>query len=206
MALTVTSPYGGHTRRARRIGIRRKDTVMSLVSQDLEVDSEHPSQDATKRRSHALADRLEQGARALASLASELTDAEWQTAIPRDGRTIGVIVHHVASVYPIEIQLAQVIATGRSMTGVTMNDVHAMNAAHARDHARATKAEALDLLRRNSAAAAAAIRALSDDELDHAAPASLYSEAPVTCQFVLEDHAVRHSYHHLMKIKGVLER
>jgi len=206
MALTVTSPYGGYTRRAPRIGTRRKDTVMSLELQDLAIDAERSPRDATNSRAQALADRLEAGARALASLASELTDAEWQTAIPRDGRPIGVIVHHVASVYPIEIQLAQVIAASQPMTGVTMDDVHAMNAAHAREHAGATKAEALHLLRRNSAAAAAAIRALSDEDLDHAAPASLYSEAPVTCQFVLEDHAVRHSYHHLMKIKGVLER
>jgi len=179
---------------------------MSLVLQDLAVDAERSSRDATNRRAQALADRLEEGARALTSLANELTDAEWQTTVPRDGRTIGVIVHHVASVYPIEIHLAQMIATGQQMTDVTMDDVHAMNAAHAREQAGATKAEALDLLRRNSAAAAAAIRALSDDQLDRAELASLYSGAPVTCQFVLEDHAVRHSYHHLMKIKGVLKR
>ena len=51
---------------------------------------------------------------------------------------------------------------------------------------------------------AAAIRALSDEELDQATPASLYSNAPITCQFMLEDHAVRHSYHHLARIRGVL--
>ena len=56
-------------------------------------------------------------------------------------------------------------------------------------HDAVTKEAALDLLRSNSAAAAAAIRALSDEELDRAAPASLYADAPVTCQFMLEDHA-----------------
>ena len=63
---------------------------------------------------------------------------------------------------------------------------------------------ALELLRRNSALAAAAIRALSDDQLSQAAPVSLYSDAPLTCQFVLEDHAVRHSYHHLARIRKAL--
>ena len=38
---------------------------------------------------------------------------------PKDGRKIGVIVHHVASVYPMEIQLAQVLAEGKPVTGVT---------------------------------------------------------------------------------------
>jgi hypothetical protein len=64
----------------------------------------------------------------------------------------------------------------------------------------------LDLLRRHSTAAAAAIRALSDRQLDQAAPLSLNSDAPLTCQFMLEDHAVRHSYHHLAAIRGALKR
>jgi hypothetical protein len=126
-----------------------------------------------------------------------LTDTEWQTRVPHDGRTIGVIVHHVASVYPLEIQLAQTVGDGKPVVGVTMNDVHAMNAKHAAEHAGVTKIEALDLLRANSTAAAAAIRALSDAQLTQDALVSLYENAPLTCQFVLEDHAVRHSYHHL---------
>jgi hypothetical protein len=155
-------------------------------------------------RATALADRLEQGARALAALASGLTEAQWHTVIPGDGRTVGVVVHHVASVYPLEIQLALQLAAGQSIVGVTMADVHAMNAAHAREHASVTVRPALDLLQRNSDAAAAAVRALSDEELDRAAPASLYGNAPITCQFMLEDHAVRHSYHHVHRIRELL--
>jgi hypothetical protein len=148
-------------------------------------------------RANGLADRLEQGAQALASFARSVTDAQWRARVPGDGRTIGVIVHHVASVYPLEIQLAQKLASGESITGVTNADVDAMNAKHAAEKAAVTREEALELLARNSAAAAAAIRALSDEALTQAAPVSLYGDAPLTCQFVLEDHAVRHSYHHL---------
>jgi hypothetical protein len=158
------------------------------------------------QRTDALADRLEQGASALADFASDLTDAEWQTRIPHDGRKIGVVVHHVASMYPLEIQLAQTLARGEPVAGVTWDAVHEMNAGHAREHDAVTKEAALDLLRRNSAAAAAAIRALSDDQLDRAAPLSLNSDAPLTCQFMLEDHAVRHSYHHLAAVRGALKR
>jgi hypothetical protein len=160
------------------------------------------------KRSEVLADRLLDGARALARLAATLTDAEWkQPALPpRDLRPIGVVVHHVASVYPVEIELAQVIAAGKPLEGVTPDDVNAMNAAHARDNAAATRESAIALLERNSAAAAAAIRALSDAQLDRAATASLYFGAPVTCQFVLEDHAVRHSYYHLARIRAAIGR
>jgi hypothetical protein len=158
------------------------------------------------QRAKALAARLEEGTRTLAAFASALTDAEWGTPVLKDGRKIGVVVHHVASVYPLEIQLAQTLAGGKAVTGVTMDDVHAMNAGHAKEYDGVTKDATLDLLRRNSSAAAAAIRALTDEELDRAAEASLYSNAPVTCQFMLEDHAVRHSYHHLASIQRTLKR
>jgi hypothetical protein len=177
--------------------------MTNVVSRSPEVEP-HGSPPINER-AHALADRLEQGSRALGMLADALTDAQWQTRIPQDGRKIGVVVHHVASVYPIEMQLARTLATGAPITGVTMENVHEMNAAHAKTFDAVTKDETLDLLRRNSAVAAAATRVLSDAELDRAATASLYSDAPVTCQFVLEDHAVRHSYHHLARILATLK-
>ena len=157
-------------------------------------------------RANALADRLEKGAAALVSLASSLTDSEWQTRLPKDGRKVSVVIHHVASVYPIEISLAQTLAGSKPVEGVTWPVIHEMNAGHAKDNDAVTKEATVELLRKNSAAAAASIRALSDAELDSAAPASLYEDAPITCQFMLEDHAVRHSYHHLALIRAALKR
>jgi DinB family protein len=156
------------------------------------------------KRSNVLAERLEAGAGALATLAGTLTDGEWQTRIPGDGRKVGVVVHHVATMYPLEIQLAQALAGGKPIAGVSWDDIHAFNAKHAGEHDGVTPKEALELLRQNSTAAAAAIRALTDDELDRAGPVSLNSDAPLTCQFFLEDHAVRHSYHHLARIRAAL--
>jgi DinB superfamily len=169
-------------------------------------DRKAPATERSSERANGLADRLEQGANALASFANALTDAEWQTRLPKDGRKIGVIVHHVASVYPLEVQLAQTIAAGNPVTGVTMDNVHEMNAGHSKEFDAVTKDVALDLLRHNSAAAADAIRALSDQELDRAAAVSLYADAPLTSQFVLEDHAVRHSYHHLARMRAALKK
>jgi DinB family protein len=157
------------------------------------------------KRSYELARRLELGALALDAFASSLTDLEWQSRVPGDGRRIGVVVHHVANMYPIEIQLAQQLAKGQPVEGVTGDVVDKMNAAHAKKFDRVSKEETLALLRENSAAAASAIRALTDDELDQAAPISLNANAPLTCQFMLEDHAVRHSYHHLAKIRAALQ-
>lgn len=159
------------------------------------------------RRAEALAARIEEGAAGLATFAEGLSDKEWHTPVPgsgRDSRPVGVAVHHVASVYPIEIDLARTIAGGNAVTEVTWEAVADMNAGHAKDNAATTKAAALELLRKNSKAAADACRAFTDEELDRAAPFSLSFGAPVTAQFVLEDHAVRHSWHHLARIKSAL--
>jgi hypothetical protein len=155
-------------------------------------------------RSARLADRLEAHAQALSEFAEGLSLVEWRTPVPGDGRTIGVTVHHVASMYPLEIQLAQGIASGAPMTGVTWQAVHDINAGHAKEYRDVTKEAASALVKQNSAAAAKAIRAMTDDELDTAVTQSLYGDAVLTCQFFLEDHAIRHSMHHLARMRAAL--
>jgi SAM-dependent methyltransferase len=161
------------------------------------------------RRAEALAARIEQGAEALAAFAEGLTETEWRAPMPGhaiDRRPMGVIVHHVASVYPIEVNLARTIASGKAVMDVTWALVAEMNAKHAQDHVEVGKDAALELLWRNSREAAAAVGALTDEELDRAAPFSLAHGAPVTAQFVIEDHALRHSWHHLARLRAALGR
>ena len=157
------------------------------------------------RRAESLAARIEEGASGLAAFVEKLSDKEWRTRV-KDGRTVGVVVHHVASVYPIEVDLAKTIAGGKPVADVTWEAVAEMNAKHAKDNSEVTKAEALELLRRNSRQAAAAVRGLTDEQLDRAAPFSLSYDAPVTAQFVIEDHALRHSWHHLVRIRAAVGR
>lgn len=157
-------------------------------------------------RAQALAEALEQGASALAAFAATLTEAEWQARLPKDGRKVGVVVHHVASMYPIETELTQKLAGGGALTDVTWDAIHEINAGHAREQDAVTKEQALALLRTNSAAASAAVRGLRDNDLDRVAPNSLYGGAPLSCQFWIEDHALRHSFHHLAGIHRAVGR
>src|SRR5262249_18951048 len=104
-------------------------------------------------RAEALAARIEQGAYELAAFAEGLTAEEWRrplSLIGSDTRSIGVIVHHVASMYPVEIDLARAIAGGNAVTDLTWAVVADINDKHAKDNIRVTKTEALELLRRNS--------------------------------------------------------
>jgi len=163
------------------------------------------TQTAASARAEALAQRMEQGIDALIAFANTLSEQQWQTAVPKDGRKVGVVIHHVASVLPLEVQLAQQMAKGQPIAGVSWDDVHAMNAGHAKDNANVTKQEAIDLLRKNCTEAAAAIREFTDEQLAAAATNSLYADAPLTSQHMLEDHAVQHCYHHLAKVQGAVK-
>jgi hypothetical protein len=120
-----------------------------------------------------LADRIEEAAADLAAFAEGLSEAEWRAPVSgngTEGRSVGVIVHHVASVYPIEINLARAIADGADISDVTWEVFAELNANHGQDQGGVTKTAALELLRRNSRNAAAAVRAFTDEELDRAAP------------------------------------
>jgi len=171
------------------------------------LNSASAARGAAGHRSQLLADRIELGADILASFVAGLSETEWNTLVSAtDRRSIGVIVHHVASVYPVEIALAKAIASGKTVTDVTWAAVAELNAKHAHEQSGASKASTLELLHKNSREAANAARCFTDEELDRAAPFSLSHGAPVSAQYVIEDHALRHSWHHLAAIRKALGR
>lgn len=158
------------------------------------------------KRSEALAQRVEQAHQELMTLLESLSDEDWNTPVPGDKRTVGVLIHHVADVLPVEASLFKTLAAGKAIEGVTIQAVNEMNARHAADHAGCTKGETLALLKRNSANVLAAIRELSDAELDQAAPVSLHWNAPLTSQYFIEEHPLSHGYHHAANIRAALGR
>ena len=89
---------------------------------------------------------------------------------------MGVTAHHIAGVLEPISGMITAVATGPVAVPLRMELIDAMNAQHARDFARCTKAETIALLRRNSALAAAAIRGLGADQL--ARRATVVEEAP----------------------------
>jgi hypothetical protein len=156
-------------------------------------------------RAEQLATRIELGAATLGAYARKLSDAQWRTVVPRDGRTAGVLVHHVANMYPIEMGVIQAASEGKAITDVTWELVAQINAEHARAQANVTREEALALLEKNSREAAQGVRGLSDAVLDKAVPFSLSFGAPMTVQFIIEDHPLRHPWHHLARMQAVLD-
>ena len=156
------------------------------------------------KRAEALAARIAEGHRILIDFIESHPEKEWRTYCPNEQRSVGVVVHHVAVVLPDELEMIRMVASGRPVTGITTETLDTMNAVHAREYADCTRAETLDLLRRNSAKVVDAIREMSDAELDRAAPVSLHADAPVTAQYLIEDHPLSHAYQHLASIRAAV--
>ena len=155
-------------------------------------------------RANELANRLEKGANQLLAFAEGLSQAEWETICPTEKRSIGVLVHHVASAYLVEVDLIRDLASSKAIEGVSWDMVDQMNAEHADTQASCSKTETLELLKQNSALAAGAVRALSDEQLDKVSPISLNWNAPLTTQYFIEEHPISHSYAHLASIRTTL--
>ncbi len=158
--------------------------------------------------SEQLARRLEAATETLLQIVEPCTENQWQTICPSEERTVGVMVHHIASVALLVVGWAQQIGKGEPLPPVTMEMVHAGNAAHAQGNAHCTKTETLQLLRQNSAQASAVIRGLSDEQLGRTAPVALFGGQPFSAQAIIEmvliGHIHGYPHSHLPNIRVVL--
>ena len=155
-------------------------------------------------RAELLAERLELGAQELAAFIRGCSEEQWGVLCPDEGRTVGVVAHHVAAAYPVEVDLVNMMASGKPIAGVSMDMVDQMNAEHAAAESDCTREDTLELLLRNSASAAEAIRSLSDEQLDAAVTVSLHADVPLTTQYLIEEHPISHSFRHLQSIRAAL--
>lgn len=155
-------------------------------------------------RAEQLAIRIEEGAAAFAAFAEGLTDIQWRTVVPGDGRTMGVLVHHVASMYPIEMDVIRMGLLGEPIRDVTWEKVAQINAGHAKANPTPDRDEAIALLLRNAKECAQGVRLLTGEELSRAVPFSLSYGATVTVQFIIEDHPLRHPWHHMARMRATI--
>ena len=144
-------------------------------------------------RARILAEQLEQANRDLIHTVEGLSDTQWRAKTPGDGRTVGVVAHHVAASHKSVAGLVGAIAHGQVVPTITMEMIHEGNATHATQHANCTKAETVALLRQNGAAAVATVRGLSETELDRTAtfPMGTMTAAQVI-ERILTGHANDH--------------
>ncbi|HZS32689.1 MAG TPA: maleylpyruvate isomerase N-terminal domain-containing protein [Methylomirabilota bacterium] len=153
-------------------------------------------------RARHLAERLEQANRELVATVERLSDQEWRTTSPAEGWPLGVVAHHVAQGHHDIAQLVRMVAAGQSPpASLTWETLNQKNAEHARQYANVSKAETVALLRQNAAAAAAAVRALGDAELDRTAT---LMGGPTSTAQVIERILIGHVQEHHASITKAL--
>ena len=154
-------------------------------------------------RAETLAKQFEAKAAEMTGALEKLTDADWKKATAGEKWTVGVAAHHVANSHEGITGILKTVASGKAMPPFTMAMLDEGNAKHAREFANCTKDETLALHKKGAAAAASAVRGLSDAELDRSA--TLMAGMPVmTAQQIVEGILIHHVDEHLGSIRKAL--
>jgi len=155
-------------------------------------------------RAESLAKRFEAKAAEMTGVIAKLSDADWRKTTEAEKWSVGVTAHHVAGGHEGILGIVKTIASGQSIPNFTMAMLDERNAQHAREHAGCTKAETLALHEKGAATATAAVRALSDAELDRSGTV-LTGVPPMTTQQVVEGILTNHITGHLASIRKTVD-
>jgi uncharacterized damage-inducible protein DinB len=152
-------------------------------------------------RAKNLAQQLEHANRDLIHTIEGLSDGQWRAKTPDDGRSVGVVAHHVATSHKSVAGLVGAIAHGKAVPTITMEMIHEGNATHATQFANCTKAETLALLRQNGAAAVATVQGLGETELERTVT---FPMGTMTAAQVVERILIGHANGHHATIRRAI--
>ena len=151
-------------------------------------------------RAETLAKQFEAKAAEMTSTLEKLTDADWKKTTAGEKWTVGVAAHHVASSHEPIAGILKTVAGGKPMTPFTKEMLDQGNAKHATEFANCTKDDTLAIHKKGAAAAAAAVRGLSDADLDRSATVMTGMPA-MTAQQIVEGILINHIEDHLGSIR-----
>jgi hypothetical protein len=154
-------------------------------------------------RADALAKQFEEASKAVTDVITRLSDADWKRMTAGEKWSVGVVAHHIAMGHAGIANVVKSVASGQAVPNMTMAQLDQMNAQHAKGYASCTKAETLELHKKNAAAAAAVVRGLSDAELDRTGSVLVGMPAMSTQQLV-EQVLINHVNGHLGSIRAAI--
>ena len=153
-------------------------------------------------RAESLAKQFETRVTEMTETLEKLTDADWKK-LTAEKWSVGVTAHHVAGSHEGISGIIKAVSAGQAMPNFTMAMIDEMNATHAREHANCTRAETLALHKKNTAAAAALVRGLSDAALDKSGTV-LHGMPAMTTQQIVEGILINHLNEHLASIRAAV--
>ena len=154
-------------------------------------------------KAEALAKQFEAKVQEATAVLDRLSDADWKKTAASEKWTVGVVAHHLAGAHEAIAGIIKTVAAGQSMGNFTMDMLHDMNAKHAQEHAKATKAETVALHKKSAAAAAAVLRGLSDTDLAKSGTV-LTGMPPMSVEQVVGGILLNHIDEHLKSIRATV--
>ena len=137
------------------------------------------------------------------AVVTHCTADQWRLPCVDEGRLVGVVAHHIATVHRDFTGLLTALVAGQTRSpGSSMADVDESNARHAHDFAEVGQAETLDLLRTNGAAVVALLNRLDDAQLDRIA--GVFGGNKLTVAQVVEWIVIGHARVHLASIRATI--
>ena len=144
--------------------------------------------------------QVEEATAATTAVIKNCSEVEWGTAVPEEGRTVGVVLHHIAYAYPFVVEWACNLAQGEGAPAVSYDDIHAINHQHAEAQADVDPAATLALLKSNAQAAQAQLGQLSNADLQVSAPFALIGGQEISVQQMVQWFLVNHTHNHVAAI------
>jgi hypothetical protein len=151
-------------------------------------------------KAETLAKQFEAKAQEATSVFEKLSDADWKKVTAAEKWSVGVTAHHVAMGHAGIAGLVKSVASGQHKASMSMDDLHAMNAQHAKDFASVGKGETVALHKKNAADAAALVRGLDDAALGRSAEL-LKGMPPMSAEQVVAAILINHIEEHIGSIR-----
>jgi hypothetical protein len=152
-------------------------------------------------RSDMLVDEFQAACNELRDAILSVPDDRWQSPTPGDGRQVNVVAHHAASAHRPIAEMILAMADGQAPT-LSMDQLHAGNAEHARRFSACSRSETLDQHDRGAALAMATLRGLSEDQL--ARQGQFLVGMPATVEQAVQRVLIGHPREHAATIRAAL--
>jgi hypothetical protein len=158
------------------------------------------------QRVNELADEFDAVHREVVAFCEGLSETDWETIVPDEQRTVGVLVQHIAIGYTAESALIRAIVTGQPLPAI-YTDRAILDEANARDAVDllpGTKADALTSLDRHARRTDRYLRSLSDEDLAKSEEIGIFGGANWTVESLIERIILGHPKSHLTGIREAL--
>jgi DinB superfamily len=156
------------------------------------------------QRTKELAEGLHAFTEDVIGFVERCSEKNWKKVCEKEEWTVGVTARHIGAGHFEAVGLARMMVNGEKLPEFTMEQLVEMANEHARQHAECTKAEVLEVLRRNGAALVDYVAGRSDAELDRTGHLAL-AGGELSAQQLIEAVILKSGGEHFANMKAAVE-